>query len=263
MFLPGSEYMQTTDGFYANEHNIAILKKSYEAWDIFERANAMQKLVDLGKKQVEVAAIFGLSEGTVTQALKAGKLEEKYVKAVRDGDLEQDAAILLANLPTSDAQRTEIFEGCIRHRQRFIDIMAKREFRIFKEKIAADFEAAKAKADEAFGKDWAKAQKGLVQAKVRYEKLAAQAPPASQKAKATAEDVREVAKGKGVKGVNLSPRSKDQLFVWFEAMGENEKNPLPKSAGGLIGKIEEYLDGDVSEMQLESAFRKCCVPDSK
>jgi transposase len=263
MRTTGSENMQTTEnGFYTDEH-IAILKKSYVEGDPFERADAMQKLVDLGKKQVEVAAIFGLSEATVTQMLKAGKLEGKYKKAVRDSTLELDAAILLADLDTSDSLRTEIFEGCIRHRQHFIDIMAKRDFRKLKEKLVADFEAAKAKVADALGKDRTKAQKELVQAKKRKEKLADQAPPASKKAKAIAEDVREVAKFKGVKGINLSPRSKDQLVVLFETIGENEKNPLPTSASELIVEIEAYLNSYVSETQLENAFHKYCVPDSK
>jgi hypothetical protein len=258
-----SENMQTTEnGFYTDE-NIAILKKSYMEGDIFERADAMQKLVDLGKKQGEVAAIFGLSEGTVTQTLKARDLEGKYKKAVSDGDWERDAAIVLANLDTSDSLRTEIFEECIRHRQHFADIMAKRDSRRLKEKLVADFEAAKAKVADALGKVRTKARKELAQAKKRKDELADQSPHASKKAKVTAEDVREVAKGKGVKGINLSPRTKDQLVVLFEAMGENEKNPLPKSASDLILEIEAYLDSDVSGTQLESAFHKYCVPDSK
>jgi hypothetical protein len=184
--------------------------------------DTMQKLADEGKTQDEIAKIFSCCQGTVAQTLKAGKLEKKYKEAVCNGDLERDAAIVLANLPTSDSLRTEIFEKCISYRQRFTDIMAKREYRKSKKQVAAK----KARA-------------------------------------ATCEDVREIAKGKGVKGVNLSPRNKDQLIVWFEVMAENEKNPLPKSASDLIRSIEAYLDSDVGEIQLESAFRKCCVPDSK
>jgi transposase len=97
----------SASGFYANERNIEVLKECREATDTFDRADAMQKLVDKGKKHVEIAEIYGLSEGTVTQTLKAGKLEKKYREAVRNGDLEQDAAIFLADLPTSDSQRTE------------------------------------------------------------------------------------------------------------------------------------------------------------
>jgi hypothetical protein len=265
MASPTTSTPASPSGFYTKERNIEVLKEYREETDIFDRADAMQKLVDEGKTQDEIAEIFPFCQGTVAQTLKAGKLPKKYKEAVRNGDLERDAAILLADLPTTDSQRREIFEGCIRHRQRFVDIMAKRRFRKLKEKVSADFEAAKAKAAAAVGKDWTKAQRELALARKGKENLLAQAPPASKKAKATPEDVREVAIGMGVEDVEPSPRKVDQLLVLFEVMGENETNSLPKSksVGFLIGKIEAYLDGDVSERQLESAFLKYCVPDSK
>src|SRR5216684_1667553 len=128
----------------------SIVANEYrKATNIFDRAEAMQKLVDLGKTQVEVAAIFGLSEGSVTQTLKAGQLEKKYIKAVLEGDMEQDAAIIIADLPVDSVKRQEIFDECVRHRNRLDEVMQRREHEKAKEAAALVVAEAKIQVEEA------------------------------------------------------------------------------------------------------------------
>ena len=154
----------------------AITENEYRlASNIFDRSESMQKLVDLGKSQKEVARIFNLSEGTVTQTLKAGKLQTKFKKAVLNGDLEQDAALMIADLDTDDELRMKIFEECLNHRQKFDDIMAKRETK-----------AARAEAD-----------KSIEDAKAAAETAAKQVEEATQKQKDADKAFVEVAKESG------------------------------------------------------------------
>jgi ParB-like chromosome segregation protein Spo0J len=270
----------------------------HDAVDAFDRADAMQKLIDLGKKQKDVASIFGMSEGTVTQMLKLNKVEKKFVKAYRDGDLDQEAVIAIADLPVDDVKRMEIFEEAVRHRNKVVDILAKKEFRDKKAQLDAEIERAKERAkeleaaakeaekaakeadkalaktkDEAeladarkaaaaakkakdkIGKEWSAATKEVEKLRAAKDKLE---PPTPTKKAARVEDVKEAAKEKGVKNVGPTPRNKGQLVAAMESFSEDNKNPLPEPANTLIGKIEEFLDGECTEKQLRNAFLRCC-----
>lgn len=125
----------------------------------FDRAAGIAKLMALGKTQAQCATIYGLSEASISQALRVGKLEEKYRIAIANGDLERDAAIFIANLEGDAAAKNEVFEEAIRHKQRFAEmearIDAKRQRREAdervddaKQKLETSQEEAKAKQTE-------------------------------------------------------------------------------------------------------------------
>lgn len=282
----------------------------HEAVDIFDRADAMGKLQALGKSGKEIARIFNLSEGTVTQTLKVNDIPKKFIKAYRDGDLEQDALTAIADLEADDPKRTEIMEEAMRHRQKITDILAKKEFNDKKAEVAKAIEDAKARTEElkaqakevekqakeldkamskaedkneleklrkekaeidktkkTVGKSWAQAEKDLVKAKDLKEKLATQSPT-SKKAKATAEDVKEVARNKGVtkkggKKIESSPRSKNNLIVLLTGIVEDESGKFSEAAKTLSTHIMEYLNGDVTELQLSNKLKTCCKTDEQ
>lgn len=300
----------------------AITENEYRtASDVFDRAEAIQKLVDMGRAQKDIAVIFGLSEGTISQMVKVAALEKKYVKAVRDGDLEQDAAIMIAGLDVKDSKRQEIFEECIRHRTRFDEIANRLEIKKQRSDADAAVEEAKRKADEIelrekeardklknsekAVKEAAKSQSSATDVKeieaarkVQDEAIAERAKAEAEvkeaekakvkavkeldkakqaktkvieetkvgaKTKVTPEDVKRIAKEKGVKSKvtdKPTPVTKQGFYVAIEAMTEGDKT-LPKSVGNLVGKIQAYLDGEISDTQLKTAFKTNCVPDKK
>jgi len=146
--LPFLAYVVREDDMDAIVSSI-VANEYRKATNIFDRAEAMQKLIDLGKTQVQVAAIFSVDQATVSQTLAAGTLEKKYVKAVLEGDMEQDAAIVLASMPVDSAKRTEIFDLCIKHRNRIDEVMQRREIEKAKEAADVLIKEAKVKQDEA------------------------------------------------------------------------------------------------------------------
>lgn len=283
----------------------------------FDRAASIEKLIALGKSQVECATIFGLSEASVSQIRKVGKLEKKYRKAIENGDLERDAAILIAALPVDDAARNEIFDEAMRHKQRFESMATSIENR--KAKAEADTKIAEAKARAEEAKTLAKAKDAERKAKAdeakeiektaaktkdvdalieirkqsggimeeakkledeakKLEKDAEKATKEVEKAKAakeqlkeklaakpkvTQEDVKSVAKDKGVKGVSATPKTKKQFEVEIEAMASDQDDPMPEACGELIGVIEAYLDGDKSAKSLRNAFILYCKTDEQ
>jgi len=142
---------------------------------VFDRAEAMNKLLDLGVKQVRIAALFNVSEASVSQTLAAGKLDKKTKAMVLNGDLETDAAILAANLPVDDNKRAQILEEAIRHRTRYDEIEASVSARKAKEEAAKEVEAAKSKVGEvkAKAKDLKSKMDEQAKAVAELEKLTA------------------------------------------------------------------------------------------
>lgn len=128
------------DAIQENEYRVAS--------NIFDRATAVERLIALGKSQVEIATIFGLSEASISQTRKAGKLDTKYKRAVENGDLEPDAAILIANLDADETTKTEIFEEAQRHKERYLRIEASIGNKQARADADAKIKEAKEKADK-------------------------------------------------------------------------------------------------------------------
>lgn len=311
--LDGEELMFRAQVARADDENAiisGIQANFHNAVDVFDRADAMAKLVALGKSQRDVANIFAMNEGTVSQMLKLNEAPKKFIKAFRDGDLEQDAVVAIMDLDADDSKRTEIMEECLRHKQRFTEILAKKEFNDKKAEVARTIEEAKAKVDElkekakeaekaakeadkalskakdeaetkalrtakaeadkakkAVGTEWAKAEKELIKAKDAKEKLATQSPTA-KKSKVSPEEVKSTAKAKGLtkkggKKIEATPRSKAQLVVFLTGIAEDEGDKITESQKTLATHLIEFLDGEVSDVQLANKFKTCCKTDEQ
>lgn len=260
---------------------------------VFEQADAMAKLVAKGKKQVEVAQIFGVSEGQVSGRLVLAKAPKKLIKMVEEGDMEADAAVFIAGLPVDDKTRMAITEESLRHRNtmqeletRYEEKKAEREEKE-KAEAARKEEDAKIKAMQAEykaqcadakkeGKDAPKPPKALTEALKKKELTPEQQRVAKnvkeaarkdkQKRKVSQEDAKtaanKVAPG-SAKNSKPAPLSRKGFIVALEALTENKEKPLPQSAKYLIARLEERLDGECSDAQLYNAFIKHCVPDAE
>lgn len=258
---------------------------------VFDQGDAMAKLIKAGKKQVEVAQIFGVSEGTVSQRLTLAEAPKKLQKMVEDGDMEADAAIFIAKLPVDDKLRQEVIEESIRHRNTMDEMEskydAKREEQeaVAQAKAKADEEAAKlkelqaeykeqCKAAKAEGKEQPKPSKALTEAlkkkelspsqKAAFENVKRSSKADKAKRKTSVEDAKRAAKAKGAaKPDTPTPLSRKQLAVILEALATDEKNPLPESARNLIARIQQRMDDECTDAQLRNSFIKFCYPDAE
>lgn len=233
----------------------------HDAVDVFDRADAMQKLLDLGQKQKDIARIFAMSEGTVSQMLKLNSVPKKYIKAVRDGDLEQDAAIFIAGLDAdNEDQRNQIFEEAVRHRQRYDELMAKVDFKAKKAAADAAIEEAKAKsadlaakakeaekAAKEADKALSKAKDEKETAKLRKEKEAADAAK-REVGKAWAQAEKELVKAKESKeklaAKSPSKKSKATVEDVKEAAKSKGKNvgPTPRTKNQFLVALEAITE---------------------
>lgn len=286
----GDDQQALVSGLQANFH---------DAIDAFDQADVAQKLIDTGMKQKDVAKVLNVTEGRISQILPLNKCAKKYVQAYRDGDLEQDAVIAIANMDADDNQRQEIFEEAVRHREKLTTILARREHKQKKSEIEAEIERTKALTAELAEKAKAavkaqrEADKLLAAAKDEKEvkKLRKVKEEADKEAKtvgkAWAEADRSFVKAKEAKEklaanppVKKARATKEDVQEAAKAKGakgtEDAKVPkskqrliaemeamedMPKSANDLMGKIEGFLDGDYTAAQLRNSFLKNCVPD--
>lgn len=215
---------------------------------IFDRGDAMQRLLDLGKSQDQIAAIYNVAKSTVSATLAAGKLPSKLKKMVQNGDMEPDAALLIATCEDTEV-RNEIIEHCIEEQNFFQEM----EERISKKGKGADSKPDKGKSassaaepEESTGKG-----KSKTKAKPRINKEAV-----SRAAKQTGKSAaRKAAKASG----SLTGK---QFRAHLEAMYKDKESPLPKAARELIGKLEGFYDGELSPIQFRNSLVKNCVPDA-
>lgn len=257
----------------------AIIGNTHKPMNIFDLGDACQKLLDLGMKQVEIASKLGKSEATISQALAARKVSKKVQKMVLDGDLEQDAAILIADTEDKALQQ-EIIEEAIRHRTRLEDYEKRKMVKELKKEAEATAEEAKAakerareasikltelkkKGDDVKPETLKAAEKELKTAQKEAERLIAEvekkkeaaASAKPSKKKISTEDVKEA---KAAKGVSKEPvkRSLKKLFATFEAFSKDQAcTPAMKI---LMGRIEGFCDGDYNEKQLFNSFVNNC-----
>lgn len=149
----GEDFMLLARAIPADDENSlinAIQSNEFRAdANDFDRAAGIMKLMALGKSQAQCATIYGLSEASISQALRVGKLDKKYRIAIENGDLERDAAIFIANLEGDETSKAEVFEEAIRHKQRFVEMEAKIDAKRQKREADERIEEAKQKKEEA------------------------------------------------------------------------------------------------------------------
>lgn len=282
----------------------------------FERAEIVTRLLGMGKTQAQVASVLAVSEATVGQAMRLAKVDKKVRKMCEAGDLEQDAAIVLAGLEADDTVKAEILEEALRHRNKIETLTASIETRKAKAEIEARAERARKQVEEAkiLAKESEAKRKEIEKAKDEIVKVAAktkdvnelikvrkeveekdsainelaeqqkQAEAAKEKAakelekakkakeelkaklaaktKTTPEDVKRAAKEKGVEA-GSAPVSRKDFYAAIEAIGSDKENPVPQSVQDLIGKIEQFLDGDYTDKSLRNMFVLACKDDEQ
>lgn len=232
----------------------AIVENEFRvATDVFDRCVSMQRLTDMGKSQSEVAKIFDVSEATVTQTLKAGKLPVKYQKMVKNGDMTQDAALLIADIEDKTLQ-AEVAEAALAYAQQMAELEDRAEKRRQEKAAAAEAAAAEKAAAEAE----ARGEKAPAPAKKKAS--AKKEPPKKSKPKVTKEAVKAGKKQKGLSNEPV-PVSKSKFIATMEALGEDPE--IPQSARDLMGRIEGYLDGEYTVTQLANSFKRNCIADGK
>ena len=225
------------------------------ATDAFDRADAMAKLKDLKPDvtQEEIAAHFHCSQSLVSDILRVGKLPAKYRKMVRDGQLTEEAAIRIARYSKDPKAQEEVLELSQATRAAMDAIAERAEA---KANAETEAEAEQAEEQEADGKAKSKKVKGAP----RSEAVKGKGRTAA-KGRVTAEDVqtaeeRRTPKKKTAKKQADTGRSKRALLTFMEALVQSDDYSQPVK--DLCSKIEEYLDGEVGERGLASAFERCC-----
>lgn len=216
---------------------------------IFERGESMQALLDLGRSQDEIAALYGLDKSTVSGTLAANRLPKKLVKMVLNGDMEQDAALLAATIEDKKVQQ-EIVEHSIASRQFFEDIEERMSKDRAVEKDADDGEEGDEEGDENVPKNKGKSKKSK-KSKIKKEDIARAAKQHPQGHSAA----KKAASTSGA-------MSRKQILATFEALRKDKESPLPKSAVAVLSRIEALMDGELSQAALRNNLIKHCVPDA-
>ena len=207
----------------------------------FERAEMVERLLAAGKKQVEVASIFGLSEGSISQIakLKTVAKDKKLRKLIEDGTVERDAAILIAQMEPDDTKRAELIEECLRHKNKVETLASNYETRKAKAKLDAEAEEAKTRAEKA--KEEAKAaetkRKELEKEKDEIVKQAAKTKTVSEM-----EKLRAAEEAKSAEIEQLAAEEKERLAEVEKAKKErekiaNQKQKLSEAAKPKSGKV--------------------------
>lgn len=296
--VPATDEQALIDAIQENEIRVAS--------SIFDRADSMQRLLDLGIKQNRIAKIFGVTEGSVSQTLAAQKCDKKLRKMVLDGDIEAEAAVILMRLEPDDTKRQQLIEECLRHRTKVSEIEASVETKAAIKEVAAKVEDAKStvsalkekqkdlqsklkddtkaitdlekaqaktkdkddlervrkeiadvKVTRKMHEDEAKSiQKELVATEKKVEKLkeAKATVVAPAKKKVSPEEVKRAAKAAG-KDVKISKRSRADLIVFIEAWREDKEDPQSEAIGNVLGRLEEWLDGECEDPALRKSFK--------
>lgn len=247
------------------------------ATTVFDRAKAMQMLIDLGDTQEEIGKQYGLSASTVSETLRLGKLAKKYQKMVLDGTMSEEAAYVFARYNKQPELLTELVDFSLERRQELDDIAARAEEAAAAELAAieeaeAEKQAAKgAKADakaggKPAGKKESKASSAESKQAFEAAKKAAKKKVAGKKAtkgKVTAEDAKAAVKAKGVsKQPDRGPkgRTKAEFTTALNGLFGENSTDTPEPIAYLAGRIERFLDNELEERGLKAAFVKCCLP---
>lgn len=219
--------------------------------NIFDRADGMARLMDktiMGKdvkSQDEIAVIYGVDKSTVSRTLSAGKLPAKLRKMVLNGDIEEDAALLLGSTESVEL-RAEILEKA----RAESDFLAEMSDRIEKDTEAKAAPKGKGKvAEEPDADD-----------KPANGKTKKTNPKISKEAVARAAKATPGAKGTKIEKASAG-MTKKQLFVYLDSMLADKVNPLPATAKALLKRFQAFFDGEITAANFRSSLAKNCIPD--
>lgn len=224
---------------------------------LFERADAMQRLVDSGKTQVQVGKAFNVPESVVSDTLKAGKLPKKYRVMVEKGKMTEEAAIVFARYNKDPKTQEDLLKLAEQTREAEDAIIARAEAHAGAE---ADAEAESA-ADEGKKK---KKSKGKTEADRVFDQMPKPRKAGGKKqtpGKITASDAKAAVKKKGVQKRTTGPApgiSKNKFITILQALFGPKAQDVPKPVKELAKKIEARLDDEISDAVLQNAFLKCC-----
>lgn len=208
---------------------------------VFERGESMQALLDLGRTQDQVAALYGMDKSTVSSTLACNRLPAKLKKAVMAGDMEQDAALLAATCEDKTVM-SEIVEHALANRQFYIDM----------ESRLANGAGDAEKTEETEETEPAK----------KKAKKKAAPPKVSKEDIARAAKQHPAAKSAAKKAASTSGAlSRKQATAHMEALRKDKEKPLPKSAVSLLSRFEAFLDGELSPQALYNSLVKNCTAD--
>ncbi len=238
--VPANDEQALIDAIEENEWRTAT--------DVFDRAEAMSKLVDLKKTHAEIAIHFNCKESTVSETLRLGKAPAKIKKMVKDGLMTEEAAYVFARYNDDPKTQEELVNLATATREALSAIEDRAA-----NKADAETEAEQEQAEEGDSKGKKKSKGSAPTSEaVKGKKKAASK-------KVTASDAKDAVKKKGVakrKTETAKGRSKKDLVLFLEAMVGSDDIAEPIKE--LAGVIERYLDEDIGERGLQNSFEKCC-----
>lgn len=209
--------------------------------NLFDKAVGLQRLVDLGMTQEQIAQRLNMKPSTVSDTLTAGKLPIKYQQTALK-KLTEEATIVLARVPVD--MRDDILEASIAYHEQVEAIgTAAEEAAAAEEEDEQEEEAPKAKkATKSAPKSAAVARKGK-----------------GKSGKVSAETVKRVARQKGAMKDKSGRRSSKDIQTFLEAFfGPNVTESIPQPARDLAEYLDIYIDGDRGDGWMKQKMLECC-----
>lgn len=242
--VPSTDKQALIDAITENEWRVAA--------NAVDKAEAMQKLIDMGLTREEVAKTYGCAVSWVGDLLRIAKLNNKVIDLYLKGKITESALTDIAR-----------YEGDETLQEDFLAIAEQeKEARV----AAVNLAQARAKEDDTPSSDKPKTKtKGTapVSEAVKGKKKPSTKAPSD---KVTSDDVKKAAErtGKKAKAPGKDTRNTKELRVFLaSSFGSEVTEELPAPAVELANKLVDWLDKDVGDRGLRDCFLRCCTGGAK
>lgn len=233
--VPSSDTQALIDAVQENEWRTAA--------NAVDRAEAMQKLVDLGKKRKDIATVFGCSDSLVGDLLPVAKLPKKIIDMYLAGKLDQQSLSDIARYADDETLQIDLLAAADQIRASRVEAV-----RLAEARAKEDATPSADKPKEKTGKNVPVSD--AVKEKKRNSKGSTE--------RITNKDVRAAAEGKNLKkktaGGKETRNAKDLRVFLAATFGPEVTEAIPDAAVEIADKIIDWLDKDVGDRGLKDCI---------